>query len=116
MKFVATIRIVRQQVRCGEVVSSEITLYELISLAFIEIREASISGNLKKSFALSDLFHNVPSHLIQVKLNQGTYDEVFNTLKIRAEMKNLSSWHKIKNLIIKQHHILQKSIFGINYY
>ena len=24
--------------------------------------------------------------------------------------------NKIKNLIIKQHHILQKSIFGINYY
>ena len=68
-------------------------LYELLQLAFIEIRdESQNNGDTKNIAALSDLFHNLP---LALEIKDPDYDVLLNKLIKQASLnQGLSAWVK----------------------
>ena len=79
--------------------SDDILIEKLIARALLDIRIAASEGNSDICFALSDLFHNIPLQIIKAKDNPGSYPDILDWLKMRAEQKKILGW--LNNAIIE---------------
>lgn len=62
-------------------------LFRLLYRALIDIRMASMDGNVRATGEISNLVHNVPLAMIN-----SDADDVLNKLAERAQVLGMSSW------------------------
>jgi hypothetical protein len=65
-------------------------------IAFITIREEAVNPdkgvNSKKTYVLSDLFHNVPSHIVMIIEGSRSTSDVLEELHLRAKRLKCETW------------------------
>ncbi|MEN7547397.1 hypothetical protein AAG747_05740 [Rapidithrix thailandica] len=76
-------------------------VYELMYLAFIDIREEAVRTNNKVSYCLSDLFHGIPGIILK-QLEEGNidYSKVMDAIREKAKENGSEKWlqHNISEL------------------
>lgn len=67
---------------------------KVLSQALLEVREESYEAELPKSFYLTDLIHNLPSHLLQVYLRpeEVSLNDVLATFEKRLDNEKVKAW------------------------
>jgi hypothetical protein len=80
--------------------SSSEMVYELMYLAFLDMREEAARTENKVVYHLCDLFHVVPKMLKQVEKGEIEYKDVLDFIKDKAEEGGSESWlqHNIEQL------------------
>jgi hypothetical protein len=73
---------------------------KILARALLDIRMASIEGNTKASFAISDFVHTIPLQIQIVSEGEGSYREIIKHLKERAITKEMDIWlnHALKEI------------------
>ena len=67
-------------------------LLELLYRALIDIRAAAHESGDKKSFALADIFHNVPSGINRALDGKRDFGEILRDVRVRVERRNAEGW------------------------
>jgi hypothetical protein len=72
--------------------NSQTLVNRLLARAFLDIRIAAHEGNSKAAFEIADLFHNVPFQVERIREEAGDFQDVLDSLEMRAAQKKMGEW------------------------
>jgi hypothetical protein len=76
------------------------TVMKLLARALLDIRIASIEGNLKAVFAIADFIHVVPHKIESIEEFGDDYSDIIEYLTERAPVRDMEKWfrHAMKEI------------------